>query len=149
MSESAEDLVEKIAIACDEGDEAAEAGNHAEAAQHFQRAWELLPEPRHENESALWILKSLGDALFRQGNYQKCREKLTEAVEKCEGGKSNPYIRLRLGQCLYELDEKREAITWLSGALMTEGVEVLQSEDPKYLEFLKQHLQPPPGGWPA
>lgn len=67
---------------------------------------------------------------------------------KCDGATGNPYLRLRLGQCLFELGEMREAANWLSGAYLLEGKKIFAEDDPKYLEFVKDKLQPPPGGWP-
>jgi hypothetical protein len=60
----------------------------------------------------------------------------------------NPYLRFRLGQCMYELGEMREAANWLAGAYLSEGTKLFAHDDPKYLEFIKSQLEPPPGGWP-
>lgn len=60
----------------------------------------------------------------------------------------NPYLRLRLGQCMYELGEMTEAANWLAGAYLSEGTKLFAHDDPKYLDFIKSQLKPPPGGWP-
>lgn len=67
---------------------------------------------------------------------------------KCEGAMANPFLRLRLGQCLFELGELSEAANWLTGAFLQEGKIIFAADDPKYLVFLKSKLSPPPEGWP-
>ena len=46
------------------------------------------------------------------------------------------------------MGETDEAANWLAGAYLLEGQELFSQDDPKYLEFIKSQLQPPPGGWP-
>jgi hypothetical protein len=71
------------------------------------------------------------------------------AIPPSEGGPiGNPFLRLRLGQCMYELGETDEAANWLAGAYLLEGKELFSQDDPKYLEFIKSRLEPPPNGWP-
>src|SRR5262249_44277801 len=111
-------------------------------------ARDLLPEPRTDWEAALWILAAIGDAHFLAGNWQGARDALMEAVKGCAGAAENPFVRLRLGQSLFELGELREAGDWMAPAYLMEGKRLFAAEDPKYLAYLKSQLQPPPGGWP-
>ena len=53
-----------------------------------------------------------------------------------------------MGQSLYELGEAREAANWLAPVYLLEGRAPFEDEDPKYLNFLRTKLDPPPGGWP-
>lgn len=77
------------------------------------------------------------------------RDALMTAMRSPEGEPTgNPFLRLRLGQCMYELGESVEAANWLAGAYLLEGNELFSQDDPKYLEFIKSKLDPPPGGWP-
>ncbi len=41
----------------------------------------------------------------------------------------------------------QEALQWLTGAYLLDGTAVFAKEDPKYLNFIKPQLEPPPGGW--
>jgi hypothetical protein len=61
---------------------------------------------------------------------------------------ANPFLRLRLGQALYELGDEQEAANWLVPAYLSEGPALFEDDDPKYLEFFCSKLAPPPGGWP-
>ncbi len=69
---------------------------------------------------------------------------------RCDYGEpvGNPFLRLRLGQCLFELGETREAANWLAGTFLPEGTKLFAQDDPKYRAFIKSQLEPPPGGWP-
>jgi hypothetical protein len=58
-------------------------------------------------------------------------------------------VRLRLGQSLYELWDEREAANWLVPVYLMEGRKPFEMDDPKYLEFFRGRLQPPPTGWPT
>jgi hypothetical protein len=60
----------------------------------------------------------------------------------------NPFLRLRLGQCLFESGDRQDAANWLAGAYLLEGKKLFADDDPQYLEFIKAQLAPPPGGWP-
>ena len=67
---------------------------------------------------------------------------------RCDGTTGNPYLRMRLGQCLFEKGDVDHAVQWLAGAYLLDGMAVFTDEDPKYLRFVKPQLEPPPGGWP-
>lgn len=108
----------------------------------------MLPEPKEDWEAALWIRAAIGDVHFLRGDWQACRVVLQEAVKGCAGAIENPFIRLRLGQSLFELEELREAANWMAPAFLAEGKRLFVAEHPKYLAFLKGQLQPPPDGWP-
>ncbi len=70
------------------------------------------------------------------------------AMKFFDEARGNPFLRLRLGQCMYELGEHREAADWLTMAFLSEGKKLFEQDDPKYLAFTKAQLKPPPGGWP-
>ncbi len=65
----------------------------------------------------------------------------------CPDAIGNPFIHLRLGQCQYELGNEEQAADELARAYMVAGDEIFDTDDPKYLEFIKSKIQPPPGGW--
>jgi tetratricopeptide (TPR) repeat protein len=148
VSELTDEVQEQIEAHCAKGDAFAEQGQFARALAEYAAAWELLPEPKKDWEAALWVLAAIGDAHFLSGNWQACRDALQEAVKGCAGAVENPFIRLRLGQSLFELGELREAANWMAPAYWLEGKRLFAAEDPKYLAFLRAQLQPPPGGWP-
>jgi hypothetical protein len=142
-----DDIAAEVVRLFDEGEILADEEEDEEALACFQAAWNLLPEPRCEWDQALQILLAIADSHFHLGDYETCCQKMQFALG-CGGDVDNPFICLRLGQCYLELGNEQDAGNWLVTALAAEGVEVFANEDPKYWAFLKERLDPPPGGWP-
>lgn len=146
MSELSQPLQDQINSLAALGDELAEDGNFPEALEQYWQAWDLLPEPKTEWDAGLWLLVAIGDANFNGEDYAAGRDNLASAMHSPDA-LGNPFIHLRLGQCQFELGDKEEAAEELTRAYMEAGIEIFEDEDPKYLEFLKTKLQPPPEGW--
>jgi tetratricopeptide (TPR) repeat protein len=149
MSELPHDLDEQIRLLLVEGDELLDEDRIEEAMSRYRAAWELLPEPRTDRPLALDVLAAMGDLHFFREDFAAGLDAFMTAM-KCSLGDpvGNPFLRLRLGQCMYEMGERREAANWLAGAYLLEGTELFAHDDPKYLEFIKSQLEPPPAGWP-
>ncbi|MGV3605982.1 MAG: tetratricopeptide repeat protein [Planctomycetaceae bacterium] len=145
--ELSDEIFTQIESLCDAGNVAMDDGDYEEALNRFLAAWELLPEPRSRWGASTWILSSIADAHFFQDDFAAMRDPLMLAMQE-DAARANPFLRLRLGQCLFELDEPAEAANWLAGAYLQEGFKLFEDEDPKYLDFIKSQLEPPEGGWP-
>lgn len=143
MADALEDAERLLA----EGDHLADDEQDEEALARFQAAWAMLPQPRDDQEPAVRILAAIADCRFHLGEWEGCREAVQHAF-RCGAGLDNPFLRLRLGQALYELGDAREAANWLVPAYLSEGRALFADDDPKYLEFFRSRLDPPPGGWP-
>jgi hypothetical protein len=131
-----------------EGESFADEQQDEQALARFQASWDLLPEPKTDWEPALRILVAIADSYFYLGHWQGCFKTLQRAVKGCGGALENPFVRLRMGQSLFELGDLREAANWMVFAYLLEGTQLFEDQDPKYLAFLKGQLEPPPGGWP-
>lgn len=142
-----DDIYDEIQRLCAEGDNFAECSDFEQALSCFQTAWNLLPEPRTGWSAALWILAAIGDVRFERGEFAAGREALMTAMTFFDEAPGNPFLQMRLGQCMYELGELQEAANWLAGAFISEGMELFGEDDPKYVEFVKSKLKPPLGGW--
>jgi len=138
----------KVLRLFNEGEAFADEAQDKEALDRFQAAWDLLPEPKGEWEYALAILSAIADSHFHLGDYQECYRGMQQTL-RCGGDVDNPFIQLRLGQCLFELGDLGESRNWMVPVYLMEGNEIFESEDPKYLAFVKERLSPPPGGWPV
>jgi hypothetical protein len=130
-----------------EGEKLADAEEDAEALARFRAAWNVLPEPKDEQELAGRILAAIADSHFHLGEWEECWRAVQHAF-RCGEDINNRFLRLRLGQSLYELGDEQEAANWLVPVYIQEGREPFESDDPKYLEFFWARLDPPPGGWP-
>jgi hypothetical protein len=118
-----------------------------EALVLYRAAWEALPEPKVEQEPAVQILTCVANAYFHLGAWEECVATVQHAF-RCGAELTDPLLRLRLGQALYELGDEREAANWLAPVYLTGGRALFADDDPKYLEFFRGKLQSPPGGWP-
>jgi hypothetical protein len=139
-----EPLAAKVARLIEEG----EAFADDEALALFQSAWALLPEPKGQWDVSLQLLVAIADSHFHLGEFETCHRDMQRTLRDCGGEPDNPFIRLRIGECLLELGSVDEAKNWLVGVYLMEGIMPFQGEDPKYLPFARAGLEPPPGGWP-
>jgi tetratricopeptide (TPR) repeat protein len=146
MPELPDAVYDSIKRLCADGDELLDQDRFEDALACYKAAWARLPEPRTDWSAAEWIMAAIGDANFLRGDFAAAREAFMTAVKY--GSPDNPFLRLRLGQCLFELGDQRQAGNWLAGAYLLEGKKIFAEDDPKYLAFIKSQLDPPPGGWP-
>ncbi len=130
-----------------QGEEFADANIAGAALNCFRAAWGVLPEPQEEQPPAVRIQAAIADESFYLTEWAACRDAVQHAF-RCGADPANPFLRLRLGQALFELGEVAEAENWLVPAFLTEGPSLFADDDPKYLASFRDKLQPPPGGWP-
>ena len=135
MTELDDDLQARLKDLSDEGDELAEDGDYEAALARYWQAFELLPEPKTDWEAGTWLLTAIGDAHFLRGSFERGRDGLAAAM-RFPDAIGNPFLHLRLGQCLFELGDRDRAADELMRAYMGDGAEIFAEEDPKYLQFL-------------
>lgn len=133
LSDAVHDQVQTLSA---EGDAHADRGEHDAAIASYAAALRLLPEPWQQWEAATWLLAAVGDTHFAAKKFDAARSALSDAMH-CPGAIGNPFIHLRLGQACFELGELDRAADELMRAYMGAGDEIFQSDDPKYLSFLK------------
>lgn len=143
MAELPDELFEEVTRLSEEGNQHQNADRLDEALVSFHAALALLPHPASDWDAALWLWAGIGDVLFQQGRFAVAREPLMEAMVQFDEARGNPFLRLRLGQCLYELGELDAAESWLAGAYLLADPELFEDEDPKYLAFARSRLEPP------
>lgn len=146
MPELSDEVHAQLKSLCTEGDLLAEQGDYDEAADLYWEALALLPDPKSQWEAATGILGAIADANFLAGEYEDGRDNLQLAMH-CPGAPANPFLRLRLGQCQFELAQLDRAADELAQAYRAAGSEIFEEEDAKYLAFLMTRIEPPPGGW--
>ena len=141
MTELDDKIHQQICALCEDGDAFAEEEEYADALKQYWAAWDLLPEPQTDWQTATWILGAIGDTNFLNDDYVAGRDNLSLAMQ-CPDAIGNPFLHLRLGQCLFELGDLDQAADELARAFMAEGEEIFDDEDPKYLEFVQTRLKP-------
>jgi len=126
----------EITQLCAVGDEFAKQRQYESAVTEYNKAWKLVPDPKNNWEASTWILAAIADACFFLGKLKSARQALEYAMT-CPGGLGNPFLHLRLGQVLYDLDDSDAAVNELMRAYMGAGEEIFGKEEPKYLAFLR------------
>jgi tetratricopeptide (TPR) repeat protein len=121
---------------CTDGDALASAGRYEEAIAEYNRAWEIVPEPKTQWNASTWILAAIGDAAFL-ANYNTSAKEALEYAMVCPDAVGNPFLHLRLGQVLFDMGEHDRAADELMRAYMGAGAELFATEDQRYLSFLR------------
>ena len=140
MNKLPTDIAQFVDNLCRAGDRLAEVDQFDDAIEKYQTAWDLLPAPPQQWPAAAWILLSVGDAYFWLKDFHNGATFLLEALD-CPHGDSNPYLLLRLGQCLLESGRLDEAANALEEAFRLGGNELFDGEAPKYLQFVQTQLR--------
>lgn len=123
----------------DAGNRLSDESRYEPAIGLYQQAFELLPEPKDRWEAGTWLLVAMGDCLFFQGKFKEAYTYF-RAAQKYPGGIENPFIFLRVGECLFEIGtDENAAADSLTRAYMLEGATIFETEDPKYMKFLREH----------
>jgi len=134
------DLYARIKELCDRGNEKCEEERYREAIEDYEGALLLIPEPIEEWEAATWVLVALGDCCFLLGDFPAAHGYLSHAMV-CPGALGTPFIHLRLGEVQFELGNEARAKDELARAYMGGGPEIFESEDPKYLTYLRRFMR--------
>ncbi len=130
-----DELHNKIREICADGYSLLDSGQHTKAIRRFFHAWVLIPKPQNQYIEAGWVLTALGDAYFQNTQYLQGQEALTSA-RHCEGLENNPFILMRLGQCSFELGERKHALRYFNQCIENGGQSLINKEAPKYGQLL-------------
>ena len=133
-----DDLQAEVAALSERGDRLAEAGNYNAALERYREALGLLPPPANRYPAHLWLLVAMADAHFHRGDWGGCRQNLRDALQS--GGSENAFVRLRLGQAHFELEELADAETHLFEAFRLGGEALFSHDAPRYLEWLRMRV---------
>lgn len=110
-----------------------------DAVYEWEQAAFLLPEPKEEWEVSFYVFSHIGEAYWRQRDWEAADEFFRWAYSS-PGGSSEPSVLLRLGQACQELGNKEEAADYLAQAYYAGGAEVFEGEDPKYLTSIRDYI---------
>lgn len=130
-----ESIHQLIKTHCSEGDALTDSAQYEAAVAAYNKAWELIPDPKADWNASTWILAAIGDACFLGGYATSSKEALAFALT-CPGGIGNPFIHMRLGQLAYDAGNLDAAANELMRTYLGAGDEIFENEDRKYLTFL-------------
>ena len=129
------DIYEGIKEYSEKGETLFYDGRLSAALMEYNKAFDMIPEPKQQWEASVWLIAAIGDCHFWLKDYAaslECFRKLM--VEYEEYG--NPFTRLRYGECLYETGNEQLAKEHLLAAYSMEGEELCEECDKKYLSII-------------
>jgi tetratricopeptide (TPR) repeat protein len=137
MSDLPQDIYDQVAELSEEGNVALdEDGRPDEAIRVWTEALGLLPQPQNIWEPYHWLHGSIGEAHRQLRDHQTALDHFAIATGSGEGV-SNPFLWMRLGQCLRALGRDEEAVEPLLKAYMMEGEEIFASDGQDDLNYLR------------
>lgn len=135
-----DELYEQIESLSEEGNEFVEEDDYAAALNKFKEALALVPEPKIKWEAAFWLYAGIGDMCLFLEDYKASADAFYHALN-CPDGQESGFVHLRLGEALFEIDKKEDALEHLLRAYMLEGKELFNDEEEKYYDFLKNNVE--------
>jgi hypothetical protein len=114
------------------------------ASDSFADALDRIPEPVVQWNAGAWILVAMAECAFRAGSFGSAVDPLMDAMLG-PGTIGNPWVHLRLGQCLLEVGKAERAADELARAYRGGGREIFKDQDPAYLAYVEKVLRPPQG----
>lgn len=108
------------------------------AVEKWQKAIDLIPEPKTDWEAYMWLSASIGDALYQKKLYEIASANFINALN-APGGIENPFVHFRLGQCQTKLGNERLGLDHLLKAYMLDGEDIflMEADGIFSLELLK------------
>ncbi len=100
----------------------------------YEKALELLPEPKWEQELYLELMVAIGDALISQNKLGEAMKQF-DRILKIPGADEIGLIHLRRGQIAYYNNKLDVAKTELVRALELGGEELFEDEHEEYYNF--------------
>jgi len=138
MKDLESELKAQVVELCNKAVEAQEEERFHASNRDLQKVYELLPEPKSEWKAYSWLISSIADNHFEQGEFELAMEKFEEVFNLDAESNENAYLCLRRGQCALELENLTLAKELLTRAFELEGKELFEDEHSKYLKLAKQ-----------
>ncbi len=132
-----EELYNEILELSKKGEQYFEDKEFYKAIALYKEALEKIPYPVYEWDASTWLYTAMGDCYFLLSDYKEALSYFLDAYN-CPGGIGNPFINLRLGQCYYEKGDLLKAEDYLLRSYMLEGIQIFDSENKKYYEYLNK-----------
>jgi tetratricopeptide (TPR) repeat protein len=133
-----EEVSQRVDNLSEQGNQALDRGDTAQAIAKWEEALDLLPKPVTDWEATEWLYASIGDAYFSVEKYNEAKGSLYNALN-CSLPEGNPFVYLRLGQTLFKLGETDKSAEMLLRACMLEGKEIFDEvAGEQYLNLLRQ-----------
>ena len=114
-------------------------GRFSEALREYNKAFDVIPEPKQRWEASVWLIAAMGDCYFWLKEFDVALEYFRKLMAEYEEY-GNPFIRLRYGECLYATGNEQLSKEHLLAAYSMEGEELFEECDKKYLSIIADLL---------
>ncbi|MCB2355765.1 tetratricopeptide repeat protein [Clostridium estertheticum] len=132
-----EEVYNKVQGLCNKAEKYVRMCEFDQAIQEYEQALNLFPQDIKVYEQATIIYAAMGDAWCSAGEYKDAKKYFYDALN-CSGGIGNPYILFRLGQCLYECNQKSKAQEYFIKTYMLDGISLFNTSHNKYFNTIKE-----------
>ena len=126
------ELKREVVELCQKGMDQADIERYEVSNRTFAKVYDLLPEPKEEWKAYAWLQASRGDNCFELKEYAEALDFFKIAVDSDSDYRTNGFVRMRIGQCLYELKQKEEAEVSLKLAYELGGEDIFEDEKAVY-----------------
>lgn len=142
VHELPDELIEQIDELAEEGNRLFDEDSIEKAIEVWQKGLSLIPEPQHCYSQAAWFEVAIGDGYFVLKDYVNAERYLCLAKNNIDFfGYGNPFVMLRYGQVMLELNQLEKAKEYLLRAYgLDEDGDLFSEDDPKYFAFLKEQV---------
>lgn len=89
----------------------------------YNKAWDLITEPKEENDITELIASNIGEAFFKLDEFEEAKCYFEQAF-KTHNGCNNPFVLLTLGRSWIELGNREKGISYLKKAQSVGGEEL-------------------------
>ena len=107
------------------------------AISEYEKALALVPSPQSDWDASTWLNTALGDSYFLNKEYEPALNYFYNAFSG-PNAIDNPFINMRIGQCLFELNNLEKSEDYFLKAFMLDGEKVFRADGKKYLNYMKK-----------
>lgn len=134
LAEENQKLEEAIVSIVEKGNELHDGKSYEEALDEYNKAWELLPEPKLEWEIACWIASCIYSVYFDMAAFPKSKE-WAEVALQTRGSDIDTAPLINLGMVCYELAQYDESYKYFDDAYSYGKAHAFKERPKKYLDF--------------
>lgn len=131
------EICSKLEELCDKADKYIQICEFDKAIAKYEEALDLFPKDIEEYRESTMVYTAMGDACFLACEYKEAKKYFYNALD-CPNGIANPYILFRLGECLYECNEREKAKEYFIKTYMLDGINLFNISHDKYFDTIKR-----------
>lgn len=112
-------------------------GEVDKARKEYSKILDILPKPKTQWDAYAWAIIGIGDCYFMKQDFEHAYDYF-RLLEKDHDAISNAFYTWRMGQCLYRLNRKEEALIFMNLSYL-EDVSLLPIDEECYQYYLENN----------